>query len=97
MVIHGRCQELVYPLLCLADETGDTCYVKAAKELFRWGENLLCDDGSMYNDGQSSWNGITVFSAISLYEGLTRHGALLVEDASAGPVDSSQSYRGFPD
>lgn len=82
MVIHGRCQELVYPLLCLADETGDTCYVKAAKELFRWGENLLCDDGSMYNDEQSSWNGITVFSAISLYEGLTRHGALLVEDES---------------
>ncbi len=77
MVIHGRCQELAYPLLCLADVTGEARYAEAAKELFRWGENLQCDDGSMYNDAQSSWNGITVFSAISLYEALTRHGDLL--------------------
>ena len=73
-VVHGRCGELVYPLLCLADHTGEPKYLDAARGLFAWSESLVCDDGSIYNDGQSAWRGITVFAALSLREALHRHG-----------------------
>ncbi len=76
-VVHGRCGELVYPLLCLADRTGEARYLDAARKLFEWSESLACDDGSIYNDGQSAWRGITVFAALSLREALHRHGQLL--------------------
>ena len=76
-VVHGRCGDAVYPLLCLARRTGDTRYLDAAKKLFRWSQNLLCDDGSIYNDSQSTWNGVTVFSALSLVKALKYHSSLL--------------------
>ena len=79
MTIHGRCTDFIYPLLYLEDRYGGGSYQKAALRLFDWGENLLCDDGSMYNDAQSPWNGITVFSVISLCEALENHGHLLKE------------------
>lgn len=79
MTIHGRCTDLVYPLLYLADRYEDDRYKEAAVCLFDWGENLMCDDGSVYNDAQSAWNGITVFSVISLCEALEKHGGLLTE------------------
>ena len=75
--IHGRCHEAVYPLLAMADFSQDTKYLDAARKLFDWSSILLCDDGSLYNDSQSAWNGITVFSAISLYKALRFHGHLL--------------------
>lgn len=78
-VVHGRCQDMIYPLLCLYRHTGEERYRDGALALFDWGESLVCDDGSFYNDGQSSWNGITVFGAASLWESLVRHGDLLDE------------------
>lgn len=79
MHIHGRCHEAVYPLLAMADYSGETKYLEAARKLFRWSSCMLCDDGSMYNDAQSSWNGTTVFSTISLFKALHYHGQLLSE------------------
>ncbi len=76
-VIHGRCHDAIYPMMCMADRTGDDKYLTAAKKLFRWGENMLCDDGGIYNDGQSTWNGITVFNAVALHDALLHHGHLL--------------------
>lgn len=78
--VHGRCPDAIYPLMCLADRTGEERYLAAAKELFDWHENLLCDDGSVYNDADSAWNGITAFAAVALHEALTRHGHLLTEE-----------------
>ena len=75
--IHGRCHDTIYPLMYMADRTGDSRYLQAAKKLFAWGANMLCDDGSIYNDAQNEWNGITVFNAISLCDALTLHGHLL--------------------
>lgn len=75
--VHGRCGELVYPLLALADRTGQPRYLTAARRLFDWSESLLCSDGSMYNDGQSAWNGITAFAAVALCDALRLHGHLL--------------------
>ena len=76
-VIHGRCHEAAYPLLCLARTTGKEKYLDAAKRLFAWGGNMVCEDGSVLNDGQSEWRGITVFSAVSMLHALTHHGPLL--------------------
>lgn len=79
-VIHGRCHDAVYPLLAYADYSGNPKYVRAAEKLFDWGENLLCDDGSLYNDAQMPWNGITVFNVVSLCDALSKHGRLLDEE-----------------
>lgn len=75
--IHGRCHEAVYPLLYLARRTGDGRYLTGAKKLFRWGENMVCPDGSMKNDDDSDWRGVTVFAAVSLHDALNYHGLLL--------------------
>ncbi len=75
--IHGRCPDAIYALTCLADHTGEEKYLTAAKHLFRWYDNLLCDDGSAYNDANGSWNGITTFAVASLCETLVHHGHLL--------------------
>lgn len=80
LMIHGRSHDGVYPLLYMADRTGEERYQKAALELFDWGENLICDDGSFYNDAQGQWNGITVFAVTGLCEALNYHGHLLDED-----------------
>lgn len=80
MTMHGRCTDLIYPLLYLEERCGGGRYLQGALRLFDWGENLLCDDGSLYNDAQSAWNGITVFSAISLCEALERHGNVLSQE-----------------
>ncbi len=76
-VVHGRCHETVYPLLAMADLSGETKYLDAARKLFKWSSYMLCDDGSLYNDSQSEWNGVTVFSALSLLKALRYHGHLL--------------------
>ena len=76
-VIHGRCHEAAYPLLHLAHTTGEKRYLDAALSLFRWGQNMVCEDGSVLNDGQSEWRGITVFSAVSLLHALSHHSSIL--------------------
>ena len=80
MHIHGRCHEAVYPLLAMADYSGEAKYLEAARKLFRWSAHMLCDDGSLYNDAQSAWNGTTVFSALSLVKALRFHGHLLTAE-----------------
>ena len=75
--IHGRCHEAVYPLLAMADLSGETKYLEAARRLFTWSGTMVCDDGSLYNDAQNAWNGTTVFAALSLEKALRFHGHLL--------------------
>ncbi len=76
-IMHGRADNAIRPLLLLADRTGDPRYLTAAIRLFDWQTNMLCDDGSLYNDPNSEWRGITVFSVIGLCEALNRYGHLL--------------------
>ncbi len=82
-MIHGRCPDAIYPMMYMADVTGDPKYLRSARLLFDWGANMLCDDGSLYNDAHSTWNGITVFAAMGLCEALTHHGQLLDEGTRA--------------
>ncbi len=75
--IHGRSADAVYPLLCAAELFGESKYITAAKAVMRWQKNMLCDDGSIYNDPNSVWNGITVFASISLCSALKYYPHLL--------------------
>lgn len=76
--IHGRCGDAVLPILCVAQHTGETKYVDAAKRLMRWMDNVHMPDGSWMNDVHvSDWNGTTVFASIALVEALRHHGELL--------------------
>lgn len=79
VLIHGRCGDAVYPLLRVAHTTGDARYVRAAMLVHEWSEQQVSRaDGSWINDVTlSSWQGITVFHAISLAEALLHHGAVL--------------------
>lgn len=78
--IHGRCHDAVYPLMFLADRTGDEKYLQAAKSLFDWAESLITDDFGVYNDSQNPWQGITVFCANALCMALKYHAHLLSAD-----------------
>ncbi|MBR5257841.1 MAG: hypothetical protein IKV51_02705, partial [Clostridia bacterium] len=79
-VIHGRCHDAVYPLLYMAERTGERRYLDAAGKLFKWAGYMVCDDGSVYNDSQSEWCGITAFAALSYVKALSFHGQLLSGD-----------------
>lgn len=79
MTIHGRCHDAVYPLIYMADRTGQKKYMEAAKRLFDWGDNLVADDGSFYNDAQNAWNGITTFAIVGMSEVLKYHQEVLDE------------------
>jgi len=79
-IIHGRCHDAIYPLMYLADVTGDENYMTSARALFDWAESLITEDGGLYNDAQSPWQGITVFSTNELCMALKYHGHLLTAD-----------------
>lgn len=76
--IHGRCGDAVLPLMYMADKSGDSNYLNAAKRLMKWMDNVRMPDGSWMNDVHvSDWNGTTVFASIALLEALRHHGHLL--------------------
>lgn len=77
--IHARCMDSVYPLLYLADKTGDQKYVKAAIEVFNWADqNVSTPEGAWtVIPDPKSWKGITVFGAMSVAEALKYHGHVL--------------------
>ena len=65
--IHGRCADSLPAFLFLARETGEEHYRESGERIFDWSErNMKREDGSLYNDSNSSWRGITVFSLNSL-------------------------------
>jgi len=80
-LIHGRCGDAVYPLMCVGNATGERKYVEAAVALQRWSDRMSRPDGSWVNDANSDWRGITVFGTIALGEALRHHGRLL-DDAT---------------
>jgi len=78
--VHGRCGDAIYPMMFLAEATGEEKYLDCAIKLFGWSENMTRPDGSYINDTNSDWKGITVFSAIQLGEAIQDHGHLLPPD-----------------
>lgn len=78
--VHGRMMDAVYPLLAMAKYTGEEKYLKSGIAVMEWADNVTLPNGGWSNDlNPKSWNGITVFGAISLAEALHYHGDLLDE------------------
>ena len=79
--VHGRMMDAVYPLLAMAKYTGEQKYLNSGIAVMEWAENVTLPSGAWSNDlNPKSWNGITVFGAISLAEALHYHGDLLDEE-----------------
>ena len=78
-IMHGRAADAIYPLMYMADKTGDKSYINAARKVFAWGEaNVEAPDSAWFNDvNLSAWKGITVFNVIVLGETLKDFGHLL--------------------
>lgn len=79
--IHGRCGDAMYPFLQMARLDKNPEWIQRAKLLFEWTENTVSQpNGSIINDIDSPWDGITVFYAVGLADGLIFHGDLLGEE-----------------
>jgi len=79
--VHARSMDAVYPFLYMAKTTGEKKYLEAGIAAFEWAENVTKPDGSWTNAlNPKSWNGTTVFGAISVAEALQYHGDLLDEE-----------------
>jgi hypothetical protein len=78
-MVHGRCGDAIYPLMHLANTTGEEKYIDTAQLLYQWMENNVSQpDGSWLNEKTpGAWKGTTVFYAIALAETLKFHGHLL--------------------
>lgn len=68
--IHGRCPDAVFGFVVAAKITGDSKYLEAAKAVFDYGDNLMCVDGGLYNDAQTTWRYTTTFHEIAVIEAL---------------------------
>lgn len=76
--IHGRCGDIIYPFLYIADIEKNKKYIDASKKIFKWMDSILGrPDGSFVNDSNSNWKGTTVFTVITILEGLQKHGNVL--------------------
>ena len=79
--LHGRCGDAIYPLLYMADKTGEKKYLDAVHRLYDWMEEMVSTpDGAWINEPGprlNNWKGITVFTSITLAESLLHFGHLL--------------------
>ena len=69
-VIHGRCIDGIYGLSVAYKIFGEKKYIEGAEELLRYSDELLCKDGGLYNDLQTTWRFTTVFFTIDIAETL---------------------------
>ncbi len=77
-VVHGRCADMVLPLVLLYSQTGEQKYLTAAKRLVDWTErNTLAPNGAYRNDLANRWYGTNMFFNLSLGETLHRFGDIL--------------------
>lgn len=66
--IHGRCPDGVFAFTEMYKLTREEKYLAAAQGVFDYGDNLLCTDGGLYNDAQTTWRYTTVFHLIAVAE-----------------------------
>ncbi len=77
--LHGRGDNAVYAFYYMFDKTGDEKYRKAAQLCFDFQENFICDDNALYNDANSTWKAITVFSCISYLKTLEKYSEHIID------------------
>ena len=69
-IYHGRADNAVFPLAYAYKLTGDGKYLAAAEKTLTFRQTLTDTDGGVFNDLDSAWKGITVFSALGFYKTL---------------------------
>lgn len=69
-VIHGRADNAFYPFMYFFKRTGEQRWLDATLAVFRWHNRVLQPNGAAYNDLNSTWTGITTFSAIGYAKAL---------------------------
>ncbi|MCR5484035.1 MAG: hypothetical protein K6F09_00425 [Clostridiales bacterium] len=79
-ILHGRADNAVFPLLYEYNETGDKRFLDAAGKVMNFRKLLSKDDGSVQNDFESPWRGITAFSAVNLFKSLFYFEKIIPED-----------------
>ncbi|MBE5747858.1 MAG: hypothetical protein E7352_06785 [Clostridiales bacterium] len=79
-MIHGRCPDAVFGLVVMAKISGEQKYLQGAKDVFAYGENMLCTDGGLYNDAQAAWRYTTTFHQIAVIEALRAGKDILDQD-----------------
>ena len=96
--VHGRCVDAILPFLRLARSTGEERWVRAAEDLFNWGEaRMSAEDGSWFNELDSNWTATTVFGAIALGQALRHHADLLPPATAASWRKRLEAAVGFID
>lgn len=86
--MHGRAVDAVWPLSWQYKRTGNQRYLEAARRLVTWTRrNLLRSDGSIINDPNMEWRGISVFSQTAIGKALYRCGDALPSDVKAEWMD----------
>lgn len=77
-LVHGRCADMILPLILLYRDTKDEKYLTAAKKLLDWTEyNLLSEHDDYRNDLANRWKGTNIFTCLMLGETLHRFGNIL--------------------
>lgn len=80
-VVHGRIADMAFPLALLYVKTGERRYLDNADRFIEWSDFCLSrPDGSWRNDANTSWKGITAFSALAIGEALYSFGDNLPKD-----------------
>lgn len=80
-LVHGRCADMILPLVLLYKETGNADYMIAAHKLIDWTEyNLLTENNDYRNDLANRWKGTNIFSCLAIGETLHRFGNILDKD-----------------
>lgn len=69
-VIHGRSIDAIYGLSVAYKYFKNDKYLNSATKLMKYSDNLICKDGGIYNDLQTTWRYTTVFYVIDLAETL---------------------------
>ncbi|MBQ8310957.1 MAG: hypothetical protein IJX80_08100 [Clostridia bacterium] len=77
-LVHGRCADMILPLVLLYNDTGEEHYLTSAKRLIDWTEyNLLTEHKDYRNDLGNRWKGTNIFSCLAIGETLHRFGDIL--------------------
>lgn len=77
---HGRADNAVYSFVCMYSHTKERIWLDRTEKLLGFRTKLENEDGSVSNDFQSPWKGITVFSALWMYKTLDCFGEILPEN-----------------
>ena len=78
--VHGRADNAVFPFVYMYAKTGDGRFADAVRGLLRFRKLLSHSDGSVQNDFNTDWKGITAFSAIGFFNALHYFGGVLPVD-----------------